>query len=108
VSWENTVTNRQGQYRSAPALRLLIMLVKIGFGAAFWALLILTVIAWPLQSVLAYAALIAVAGIAAAIKAWQCHRPSRRADRARWLRVVITMPCTATPNDSINLKDGDA
>ena len=102
------MTNRQGQRRSAPALTLLIMLVKIGFGAAFWAVLILTVIAWPLQSVLVYAALIALAGIAAAIEAWQRHRPNHRADRARYLRVVITVPCTAAPDDSTNLKDGDA
>ncbi len=90
------MANRQLRHSRTPARDILILLLNLGFGAV----LILTVIAWPPQSLLIYAGLIILAAVVAGTEAWTHHR----ADRAHNLRVVITLPRNAHPDR----KDGDS
>ena len=90
------MANRQLRHSRTPARDILILLLKLGFGAV----LILTVIAWPPQSLLIYTGLITLAAVAAVTEAWTHHR----ADRIHNLRVVITLPRTALPDR----QDGDS
>jgi hypothetical protein len=78
-----------------PAWDILRHLVRFSLTLAVLILLILTVVAWPLQSLIVDAGLITIAAIAAGIEAW--HHV--RAHRARYERVVILLPRNTFPHD---------